>query len=124
MPSQMLVRSRIRHRHSLNRYVFSFSLSHNDPRTKLISLIQRVSRKKNPIYHFYEEVQHNHQGKVGNPGDKHYRCWHGNRKVLTITRAMRGSLNGQFDLHQITIDLLLTIIRFNRASSRTFPCNV
>jgi hypothetical protein len=33
-------------------------------------------------------------GSPGKPGDKHYRCRHGNRKVLTITRAMNHNLNG------------------------------
>ncbi|SJK99091.1 uncharacterized protein ARMOST_02377 [Armillaria ostoyae] len=50
--------------------------------------------KHNPIYYFYEEVLLNAEGKPGNKGDKHFKCYHGNRKVLTITKAMKGSLNG------------------------------
>lgn len=50
--------------------------------------------KRNPIYYFYEEVLLNAEGKSGNKGDKHFKCYHGNRKVLTITKAMKGSLNG------------------------------
>ncbi|KAN0130680.1 hypothetical protein V8E53_011573 [Lactarius tabidus] len=50
--------------------------------------------KQNPIYLFYEVVCQNASGMVGDPGDKHYKCYHGNRKVLTITRAMKSSLNG------------------------------
>jgi hypothetical protein len=38
----------------------------------------------------------NAEGTIGKPGDKHYKCYHGSRKVLTITRAMRSSLNGSF----------------------------
>lgn len=59
------------------------------------SLVQKPARKKrNPIYHFYESVSTNSQGQVGNFGDKHYKCYHGNRKVITVTRAMKYSLNG------------------------------
>ncbi|KAH9008872.1 hypothetical protein EDB83DRAFT_2168691, partial [Lactarius deliciosus] len=50
--------------------------------------------KRNPIYHFYKEVELNKDGKSGEPGDKHYQCYHGNRKVLTISKAMNYSLNG------------------------------
>ncbi|KAG2129576.1 uncharacterized protein EDB93DRAFT_117024, partial [Suillus bovinus] len=50
--------------------------------------------KRNPIYHFYDVVQLNAAGQAGDPGDKHYKCYLGNRKVLTITRAMKSSLNG------------------------------
>ncbi|KAG0693873.1 hypothetical protein DFH29DRAFT_815918, partial [Suillus ampliporus] len=48
----------------------------------------------NPIYLFYEEVAKNAQGVEGTKGDKHYKCYHGQRKILTITKAMRSSLNG------------------------------
>jgi hypothetical protein len=51
--------------------------------------------KRNPIYHFYESVSTNSQGQVGNFGDKHYKCHHGNHKVITVTRAMKHSLNGK-----------------------------
>jgi hypothetical protein len=56
----------------------------------------KESGKRNPIYLFYEIVPKNAEGLTGKPGDKHYKCYHGNRKVLTITRAMRSSLNGKF----------------------------
>lgn len=51
-------------------------------------------RKHNPIYLFYEVVPVDAQGNKGNKGDQHYKCYHGNWKVLTITWAMRSSLNG------------------------------
>ena len=55
--------------------------------------------KRNPIYLFYAVVTMNAEGLPGKkPGDKHYQCYHGNRKVLTITRAMRSSLNGTFSI--------------------------
>jgi hypothetical protein len=38
----------------------------------------------------------NAEGMIGKPGDKHYKCYHGSRKVLTITRAMRSSLNSSY----------------------------
>ena len=54
--------------------------------------------KRNPIYLFYEQVDVNQDGKVGEEGDKHYKCYHGNRKTLTITKQMKTSLNGMFDI--------------------------
>ena len=51
---------------------------------------------RNPIYYFYEKVERDAKGSIGNVGDKHYKCSHGNRKVLTITKAMKSSLNGKF----------------------------
>ncbi|KAG2109096.1 hypothetical protein BD769DRAFT_1300481, partial [Suillus cothurnatus] len=36
----------------------------------------------------------NSDGQAGDIGDKHYKCYLGNRKILTITRAMKSSLNG------------------------------
>lgn len=59
-----------------------------------INLTLQPAGKRNPIYHFYESVSTNSQGQVGNPGDRHYKCYHGNRKVITVTRAMKYSLNG------------------------------
>ncbi|SJL11777.1 uncharacterized protein ARMOST_15186 [Armillaria ostoyae] len=51
-------------------------------------------KKQNPIYLFYESVDVDANGSSGSPGDRHYKCYHGNRKVLTITKAMWSSLNG------------------------------
>ena len=59
-------------------------------------IITKVSGKRNPIYLFYEEVEVNEKGEVGEGGDKHYKCYHGNRKTFTITKAMNYSLNGMF----------------------------
>ncbi|KAG2040827.1 hypothetical protein BDR03DRAFT_857266, partial [Suillus americanus] len=50
--------------------------------------------KQNPIYYFYDIVQVNAMGQASDTGDKHYKCYLGNRKVLTITYAMKSSLNG------------------------------
>ncbi|KAG6823237.1 hypothetical protein H0H92_010903, partial [Tricholoma furcatifolium] len=57
-------------------------------------VIKKASGKRNPIYHFYEEVSIGSNGTAGAPGDKHYRCYHGARKTLTVTKAMNHSLNG------------------------------
>ncbi|KAF8976201.1 hypothetical protein BDQ17DRAFT_1441224 [Cyathus striatus] len=48
----------------------------------------------NPIYFFYKDSTINSKNSVGNLGDKHYKCYHGGQRVLTITKAMRCSLNG------------------------------
>ena len=48
----------------------------------------------NPIYLFYELVPQNGSGQIGDPGDKHYRCCHGNRKILMVTKLMKSNLNG------------------------------
>ncbi|KAF8463579.1 hypothetical protein JB92DRAFT_3136431 [Gautieria morchelliformis] len=47
-----------------------------------------------PIYHFYESVGKNSDGAPGQMGDKHYRCYHGQRKILTVTKKIKGSQNG------------------------------
>ncbi|KAG2139130.1 uncharacterized protein EDB93DRAFT_1071536, partial [Suillus bovinus] len=36
----------------------------------------------------------NSNGQAGDVGNKHYKCYLGNCKVLTIMRAMKSSLNG------------------------------
>jgi len=65
--------------------------------------------KRNPIYLFYESVTTNAEGTVGQPGDKHYKCYHGNRKILTITRAMKSSLNGNIPIFALNFMLNLVI---------------
>ncbi|KAF8230876.1 hypothetical protein L208DRAFT_1124007, partial [Tricholoma matsutake] len=47
----------------------------------------------NPIYYFYEKVEHNAKGSILNIGNKHYKCHHGSQKVLMIMKAMKSSLN-------------------------------
>ncbi|KAH9069429.1 hypothetical protein EDB83DRAFT_2518582 [Lactarius deliciosus] len=48
--------------------------------------------KKNPIHYFYRQVDHGTDGTVGNPGDKHFKCYHGNRKIITLTKSMKYNL--------------------------------
>ena len=59
------------------------------------SFIVQGSIKRNPIYHFYEEWDVNNDGNIGNPGDKHYRCYHGNNKIFTVSKAMNYSLHSE-----------------------------
>ncbi|KAM6503723.1 hypothetical protein JOM56_000666 [Amanita muscaria] len=49
--------------------------------------------RRNPVYLFYELVSQNASGQMGDPGDKHYKCYHGNRKVLTVTKLMKSNVN-------------------------------
>ncbi|KAH8995895.1 hypothetical protein EDB86DRAFT_2829407 [Lactarius hatsudake] len=51
--------------------------------------------KRNPIYLFYEATDLGADGSLGRPGDKHFRCRHGNKKVLTIMKVMNHNLNDQ-----------------------------
>jgi hypothetical protein len=37
----------------------------------------------------------NQAGNVGEPGDKHYRCYHGNHKIITVTKASKASQTGE-----------------------------
>jgi hypothetical protein len=57
--------------------------------------IPQKTATKNPIYLFYERVDTAADGTPGKDGDKHYKCYLGGRKVFTITRAMKSSLNGK-----------------------------
>ncbi|KAJ6616751.1 hypothetical protein B0H10DRAFT_1375817 [Mycena sp. CBHHK59/15] len=50
--------------------------------------------KRNPAYLFFEEVDKNSSGSPGQPGDKHYKCHHGDHHILTVTEGMRFSVNG------------------------------
>ncbi|KAJ7692729.1 hypothetical protein B0H17DRAFT_914150, partial [Mycena rosella] len=53
---------------------------------------------KNPIYLFYDPVPKNSEGDTGKAGDKHYKCRHGNRKIITITKLMRHNV-GKLTTH-------------------------
>ncbi|THU95749.1 hypothetical protein K435DRAFT_859260 [Dendrothele bispora CBS 962.96] len=46
-------------------------------------------RTSNPIYLFYEQVPLNADGQSGAPGDKHYKCYHGKRKIITVKKTMK-----------------------------------
>ncbi|KAJ7936410.1 hypothetical protein B0H13DRAFT_1853473 [Mycena leptocephala] len=41
-------------------------------------------------------VPKNENGSVGDPGDKHYKCRHRNRKIITITKGMRYNVTSMF----------------------------
>lgn len=51
-------------------------------------------RKRNAIYHFFEEVSEDEHGNT-EEGTKYYKSWHGNRKILKITAKMNNSITGK-----------------------------
>lgn len=54
-----------------------------------------MPQTRNPIYHFYNEVDRNDKGEVGIAGDRHFKCLHGNKRILTVTKKMKFCLNGE-----------------------------
>ncbi|KAJ7808621.1 hypothetical protein B0H13DRAFT_2385778 [Mycena leptocephala] len=52
------------------------------------------STYKNPVYLFYDKVTKNAEGSTGKPGYKHYKCRHGNGRIITVTKAMKQNLSG------------------------------
>lgn len=56
-------------------------------------LQKSASKTTNYIYLVYETVELNAEGAPGEPGDKHYHCFHGNQKILTVTKLMKGNLS-------------------------------
>ncbi|KAJ6631120.1 hypothetical protein B0H10DRAFT_1938664 [Mycena sp. CBHHK59/15] len=55
---------------------------------------QPQAPRRNPVYLFHKQVNLNSAGEPGKNGDKHYQCLHGNHKVITVTKAMKYSVNG------------------------------
>ncbi|KAJ7798358.1 hypothetical protein B0H14DRAFT_3492582 [Mycena olivaceomarginata] len=54
-----------------------------------------VPKTRNPIWYFFENIIKTKHGEKSEPGDKFYRCRHGeSKKPLRMTVAMRGSLTG------------------------------
>ncbi|KAJ6565702.1 hypothetical protein B0H10DRAFT_1965559 [Mycena sp. CBHHK59/15] len=54
------------------------------------------SKKRNPLWLFFTDVTETNHGEKGESTDDFYRCNHGeSRKVLRMTKLMRGSLNGK-----------------------------
>ncbi|KAG6808577.1 hypothetical protein H0H92_003665 [Tricholoma furcatifolium] len=56
----------------------------------------RVNAKRNPIYHFFEAVNCGADGHRGDPRDRHYKCYHGNQKIVTVKASMKSNLSGLF----------------------------
>ncbi|KAK0467671.1 hypothetical protein IW261DRAFT_1426420 [Armillaria novae-zelandiae] len=52
--------------------------------SKLAGPVKQKCRvgKRNPIHYFYEPVPVNSDGKARNTSDKHFKCYHGNWKIL------------------------------------------
>jgi hypothetical protein len=48
----------------------------------------------NPIYYFYQNVKHDANGKIGNASDKHYKCYHRNKHIITVMKASKSNLTG------------------------------
>ena len=67
--------------------------------------------KQNPIYFFYEVWDVNSEGNIGQPGDKHYRCYHGTRKIFTISKAMNHSLHSKLFFVCRIISILTSLVR-------------
>ncbi|KAJ7455600.1 hypothetical protein B0H11DRAFT_2322331 [Mycena galericulata] len=51
-------------------------------------------RLRNPVYNFFEESRVNKYGVPGDTGDKHYKCCHGSRKIITVKKSQKHSVNG------------------------------
>jgi len=51
---------------------------------------------RNPIYLFYESVEQNSNRELSNLGNRHYKCLYGNAKILTVTKKMKYSLDGEW----------------------------
>ncbi|KAF9038806.1 hypothetical protein BDZ89DRAFT_1110304 [Hymenopellis radicata] len=48
---------------------------------------KKVGRTSNSIHLFYERVSLDENGKPGQEGDMHFRCFHRRRKVFTVTQS-------------------------------------
>ncbi|KAK7433563.1 hypothetical protein VKT23_020717 [Stygiomarasmius scandens] len=83
-------------RDTLNKRKHNMEDGADDSTSTLEMYIKATPRRKtsNPIYLFFEQVLLNAQGSPGAPGDKHYKCYHGKRKVLTVTKAMKSCVTG------------------------------
>ncbi|KAJ7239821.1 hypothetical protein C8J57DRAFT_1478303 [Mycena rebaudengoi] len=55
----------------------------------------KTGKTRNPIYLFNETVDKGTDQAAVSPGDRHFKCYHGNPKFLTINRAMKYSLDVQ-----------------------------
>ncbi|KAH8103785.1 hypothetical protein DFH11DRAFT_1520239, partial [Phellopilus nigrolimitatus] len=53
----------------------------------------------------------NSKGKEGDPGDKHYRCCHGNHHILTITKKMNGSHTGLINHLERNVPLMHSLFK-------------
>lgn len=60
--------------------------------------LNSILQVKNPIHLFYDVVPTNAANSTGKPGDRHYKCRHGNRKIITITKAMRHNVGSMASL--------------------------
>lgn len=78
--------------------------------TQTCYAITLQGRKTNPIYLFFEEVDAPQStSKDADSRDKHYKCYHGARKIITLKHSSRGNLSSEF-----TPDLVLNVVPHGR----------
>jgi hypothetical protein len=68
--------------------------------------VSQMKGKKNYIYLFYECVTTNDKGE-SRPGDKYYRCFHGQRKTYTVSPTMKHSTKSK---HRLQLYLLIYVV--------------
>ncbi|KAF9543146.1 hypothetical protein CPC08DRAFT_770290 [Agrocybe pediades] len=73
--------------------------------------------KKNPIHFFFAQVEHGADGRVGNPGDKHFKCYHGNQKIITLTKSMKYNLTTLINHLKANFPLMFKLFTILKARS-------
>lgn len=79
------------------------------------------TQRRPPIYLFYRQVGHSEKGTVGVEGDKHYRCYHSDNKILTVTKLMKSSQTGLFAYHILVATSLIGSHRWNTSALSDYP---
>ncbi|KAF9541336.1 hypothetical protein CPC08DRAFT_770631 [Agrocybe pediades] len=75
--------------------------------------------KKNPIHYFYREVERGADGKLGNVGDKHFKCYHGNQRIITLTKSMKYNLTTLINHLKADFPLMFKLFTILKARSPT-----
>ncbi|RDB22973.1 hypothetical protein Hypma_009856 [Hypsizygus marmoreus] len=71
----------------------------------------RKSTKRNPIYFFYEEVPSGLNGEVKD-GSTYYCCYHGNKKVMKVTKKMKYSVNDLVSHLKVNVPVMYRLCSF------------
>jgi hypothetical protein len=66
-------------------------------------------------------VTKNSIGYAGAPGDKHYKCFHGNRQVITIPKASRSNLGSECFRVRIVLGFMIIYTELIRHLKNNFP---
>jgi len=61
---------------------------------------------KNPIYHFYTQVDRVADRTAGDTGDLHYQCYHRNKKIITLKKTMKFNLTSVRKIPDLLIWLI------------------